>query len=112
MQRYPAIESVVCGRIHRSLQLRFSGTLLCAASGTTLALDAEAEEASYMESRALLLHHWKPDTGLITYWIHISTFMWWKLGRLCSTELTKSGHITDGAIRFFVIVQERNQSDF
>lgn len=78
VQRYPAIERVVCGHIHRSMQLRFGGTLLCTAPSTTtaigLALDAEAEEASYVEPPALLLHHWKVDTGLITHWVPIGTF--------------------------------------
>lgn len=78
VQGYPAIERVVCGHIHRSMQLRFGGTVLCTAPSTTtaigLALDAEAEEASYIEPPALLLHHWKPDTGLITHWVPIGTF--------------------------------------
>lgn len=78
VQRYPAIERVVCGHIHRSMQLLFSGTVLCTAPSTTtaigLARDAEAEEASYVEPPALLLHHWKLDTGLITHWVPIGIF--------------------------------------
>lgn len=78
VQRYPAIERVVCGHIHRSMQLRLGGTVLCTAPSTTtaigLALDAEAEAASFVEPPALLLHHWKPDTGLITHWVPIGTF--------------------------------------
>jgi 3',5'-cyclic AMP phosphodiesterase CpdA len=76
--RYPAVERIVCGHIHRSMQLRFGGSLLCTAPSTTtaiaLALDENAQEASYLEPPALLLHHWKPDTGLITHWVPIGTF--------------------------------------
>lgn len=78
VERYPAVERIVCGHIHRSMQLRFGGTLLCTAPSTTtsiaLALDANAQEASYLEPPAMLLHHWKPDTGLITHWVPIGKF--------------------------------------
>lgn len=78
VERYPAVERIVCGHIHRSMQLRFGGSLLCTAPSTTtaiaLALDANAPEASYVEPPALLLHHWKPDTGLITHWVPIGKF--------------------------------------
>lgn len=78
IERYPAVERVVCGHIHRSMQLRFGGTVLCTAPSTTTAialrLDENAEEASYLEPPALLLHHWKPDTGLITHWVPIGDF--------------------------------------
>lgn len=76
--QFPAVERVVCGHIHRSMQLRFGGTVLCTAPSTTtaiaLALDPHAEEASWLEPPALLLHHWKPDTGLITHWVPIGKF--------------------------------------
>lgn len=76
--RYPAVERLVCGHIHRSMQLRFGGSVLCTAPSTTtaiaLALDETAPEASYLEPPALLLHHWKPDTGLITHWVPIGKF--------------------------------------
>lgn len=78
VERYPAIERLVCGHIHRSMQLRFGGSLLCTAPSTTTAialrLDADAEQASYIEPPAMLLHYWKPDTGLITHWVPIGNF--------------------------------------
>ena len=78
VERYPAVERIVCGQIHRAMQLRFGGSLLCTAPSTTtaiaLGLEADAPEASYVEPPALLLHHWKPDTGLITHWVPIGTF--------------------------------------
>ncbi|AKF51446.1 phosphodiesterase [Pseudomonas syringae] len=76
--RYPAIERIVCGHIHRFMQLRFGGTLMCTAPSTTTAialrLHPEAADASYVEPPALLLHHWKADTGLITHWVPIGRF--------------------------------------
>ncbi|MCF5384939.1 phosphodiesterase [Pseudomonas syringae] len=78
VSRYPAIERIVCGHIHRFMQLRFGGTLMCTAPSTTTAialrLHPEAADASYVEPPALLLHHWKADTGLITHWVPIGRF--------------------------------------
>lgn len=78
VERYPSVERIVCGHIHRAMQLRFAGSLLCTAPSTTtaiaLGLDAHALEASYVEPPAMLLHHWKPDTGLITHWVPIGKF--------------------------------------
>jgi 3',5'-cyclic AMP phosphodiesterase CpdA len=78
VQKFPAIERVVCGHIHRFMQLRFGGTLLCTAPSTTTAialrLSPDAEPASYVEPPACLLHHWKPDTGLITHFVPIGNF--------------------------------------
>lgn len=76
--RYPAVERIVCGHIHRSMQLRFAGTMICTAPSTTTAialrLDADAEPASYVEPPAFLLHHWQPDRGLITHMVPVGNF--------------------------------------
>ena len=76
--RAPAIERIVCGHIHRFMQIRFGGTMLCTAPSTTTAialrLDPEAAPASYVEPPALLLHHWTADTGLITHLVPIGSF--------------------------------------
>jgi len=78
IRRFPAVERVVCGHIHRSMQLRFGGSVLCTAPSTTTAialqLDPHALEASFIEPPAMLLHHWKPDTGIITHWVPIGSF--------------------------------------
>jgi 3',5'-cyclic-AMP phosphodiesterase len=75
---YPAIERVVCGHVHRFMQLRFAGTVLCTAPSTTTAialqLRPDAEPASFIEPPACLIHHWKPDTGLITHLSPIGVF--------------------------------------
>ena len=76
--RYPAVERVLCGHIHRLMQLRFGGTLLCTAPSTTTAialrLDPHAVPASYIEPPALLLHQWRAGTGLITHLVPIGSF--------------------------------------
>ncbi|HEY5893394.1 MAG TPA: phosphodiesterase [Chthoniobacterales bacterium] len=82
--RYPAVERVLCGHVHRLMQVRFGGTLLCTApsTSTTIALQLrpDAVGASFVEPPAFLLHHWKPDTGIVTHLILVGTFsgpFWW-----------------------------------
>jgi 3',5'-cyclic-AMP phosphodiesterase len=76
--RYPAVERIVCGHVHRHMQLRFGGTLICTAPSTTTAISlqlrADAIPQSHVEPPALLLHHWRPEVGLITHLIPIGAF--------------------------------------
>jgi len=76
--RYPAVERILCGHIHRFMQVRFGGTMLCTAPSTTTAialqLDPDAKPASYVEPPAFLLHHWTPSVGLITHFVPIGSF--------------------------------------
>lgn len=73
--RYPAVERVLCGHVHRHISRRFGGTLLLTAPSTTTAialrLAPDAEPASHIEPPALLLHHWRPDAGLVTHFLPI-----------------------------------------
>jgi 3',5'-cyclic AMP phosphodiesterase CpdA len=76
--RYPAVERILCGHIHRFMQVRFGGTLLVTAPSTTTAialrLSPDAEPASFVEPPAMLLHHWRPETGLTTHLVPIGRF--------------------------------------
>ncbi|MGY9046222.1 hypothetical protein P775_26585 [Puniceibacterium antarcticum] len=78
VQRHPNVERILCGHIHRSMQMRFGGTLLMSAPSTTTAialrLEDGAEPASFIEPPAFLLHHWTPGTGLITHWVPVGNF--------------------------------------
>jgi 3',5'-cyclic AMP phosphodiesterase CpdA len=78
VSRFPAVERILCGHIHRFMQLRFGGTMLCTAPSTTpaiaLRLTPDAEPASYIEPPAFLLHRWTPETGLITHYVPIGSF--------------------------------------
>jgi len=76
--RHANVERIVCGHVHRFMQLRFGGTMLCTAPSTTTAialrLRPDAEPASHVEPPAILLHHWRPGTGLITHFVPVGTF--------------------------------------
>jgi 3',5'-cyclic AMP phosphodiesterase CpdA len=76
--RYPAVERILCGHIHRFMQLRFGGTMLVTAPSTTTAialrLQKNAAPASVIEPPAVLLHHWRPESGLITHLVPIGSF--------------------------------------
>jgi 3',5'-cyclic AMP phosphodiesterase CpdA len=76
--RYPAVERILCGHIHRFMQLRFGGTMLVTAPSTTTAialrLNDNAEPASFVEPPAMLLHHWRPQLGLVTHHVPIGSF--------------------------------------
>lgn len=76
--RYPAVERIVCGHVHRHMQLRFGGTVLCTAPSTTTAIDLQlrpdARAQSHVEPPAFLLHHWQSQIGLITHFVPIGQF--------------------------------------
>ena len=76
--RHPQVERILCGHVHRVMQLRFGGTVLCTAPSTTTAialqLKPDARPASHIEPPAMLLHHWRPGTGLVTHFVPIGTF--------------------------------------
>ncbi len=78
VSRYPSVERILCGHIHRFMQLRFGGTMLVTAPSTTtsiaLRLQPGAVPASFVEPPALLLHHWRAEGGLITHLVPVGTF--------------------------------------
>ncbi|WP_437609256.1 phosphodiesterase [Erwinia sp. V71] len=69
--RYPQVERVLCGHLHRSIQLRFAGTLVCSAPGTShqVALDLREEGPAHfcLEPAGFLLHCWTPQQGVVTH---------------------------------------------
>jgi hypothetical protein len=69
--RYPNVERVLAGHVHRAMQRRFHGTLAmtCPSTAHQLFLDLERPErlAVVMEPPACLLHVWSDATGLITH---------------------------------------------
>jgi len=76
--RYPAVERVLCGHVHRPIQLRWAGTLGSIAPSTahqaTLDLHAGAPLSMMMEPPGIALHHWQPGTGLVTHLSYIGQF--------------------------------------
>ncbi len=78
VSRHRQVERIVCGHVHRFMLLRFGGTLLCTAPSTTTAialqLRPDARPASHLEPPAFLLHHWRPEIGLLTHLLPIGAF--------------------------------------
>jgi 3',5'-cyclic AMP phosphodiesterase CpdA len=76
--RHACVERIVCGHVHRFMQVRFGGTILCTAPSTTTAialqLRPDARPASHVEPPACLLHHWRPGVGLVTHLSLIGSF--------------------------------------
>jgi 3',5'-cyclic AMP phosphodiesterase CpdA len=76
--RFPAVERILCGHVHRMMQMRFAGTLLCTAPSTATAIALRptvgAAPASFIEPPGFLLHHWRPDTGMLTHLVPIGVF--------------------------------------
>ena len=71
VERHPNIERVLCGHVHRSIQVRWRGTLGCVAPGTAhqVALDLQPERpAMYnLEPPCYMLHLWRETTGVISH---------------------------------------------
>lgn len=72
---YPNVERVVCGHVHRAVQVRFGGTLASIAPGVAhqvaFALDEGATPSFVMEPPAFHLHLWRPKQGLVTHQIYV-----------------------------------------
>jgi 3',5'-cyclic AMP phosphodiesterase CpdA len=66
---HPQVERVLCGHVHRPVQLRWAGTVASIAPSTayqfSLNLTAGAKLAFTMEPPGVPLLLWRPDTGLI-----------------------------------------------
>ena len=75
--KYPAVERILCGHVHRAMQVRFAGTLLCTAPSTTttiaLQLLPSAKPTSFKEPPAFLLHDWR-DGHLVTHHMLVGDF--------------------------------------
>jgi 3',5'-cyclic AMP phosphodiesterase CpdA len=76
--RHAQVERIVCGHVHRFMTLGFGGTILCTAPSTTTAialrLRPDARPASHVEPPGFLLHHWRPETGMVTHFLPIGDF--------------------------------------
>jgi 3',5'-cyclic AMP phosphodiesterase CpdA len=78
VSRYPAVERIACGHVHRFMLARFGETILCTAPSTTTAialqLRPDAQPGSYSEPPGFLLHHWTAEAGLVTHLVPVGTF--------------------------------------
>ncbi|WP_431857114.1 phosphodiesterase [Azospirillum sp.] len=71
VRRHPQVERVLCGHMHRPIQVRWAGTVASTAPGTShqVALDLRdaAPSAFVLEPPGYQLHLWQPDTGLVSH---------------------------------------------
>ena len=78
VRRHGNVERVMCGHVHRPIQVRWAGTMASIAPSTahqaTLDLRDNAPLSMRMEPPAIALHLWRPGTGLVTHVSYIGTY--------------------------------------
>jgi 3',5'-cyclic-AMP phosphodiesterase len=78
VRRHDNVERVMCGHVHRPIQVRWAGTMASIAPSTahqaTLDLHDKAPLSMTMEPPGLALHLWRPGIGLVTHVSYIGTY--------------------------------------
>jgi len=78
VRRHGNVERVMCGHVHRPIQVRWAGTMASIAPSTahqaTLDFGQGAPLSMMMEPPAIALHQWRPATGLVTHVSYIGEF--------------------------------------
>ncbi|WP_421997564.1 phosphodiesterase [Reyranella sp.] len=78
VRRHPHVERVMCGHVHRPIQMRWAGTLASIAPSTahqaTLDLQPDAPLSLMMEPPGLALHLWRSGNGLVTHVSYTGTY--------------------------------------
>jgi 3',5'-cyclic AMP phosphodiesterase CpdA len=78
VRRHPTVERILCGHVHRPIQVRWAGTIASVAPSTAhqtaLNLRPEAPLMYAMEPPAIALHQWRPGTGLVTHLSYIGDY--------------------------------------
>ena len=73
--RYPNVERVICGHVHRPIFVRFGGTIASAvpspAHQVALDLRENAPSGFMMEPPAFALHRYDPATGIVTHHAYV-----------------------------------------
>ena len=76
--RHPHVERVMCGHVHRPIQVRWAGTMASIAPSTahqaTLDLRDGAKLSMTMEPPGLALHQWRAGSGLVTHVSYIGDY--------------------------------------
>lgn len=71
VRRHPQVERVLCGHLHRPIQVRWAGTIASTAPSTAhqVALDLrdDAPSAFVMEPPGYQIHMWRADTGVVSH---------------------------------------------
>jgi 3',5'-cyclic AMP phosphodiesterase CpdA len=78
VERHPQVERVLCGHLHRPIQVRWRGTVASSAPSTGLqvALDlrADGDLAMGLEPAACQLHVWREEVGLVSHTSYIGEY--------------------------------------
>lgn len=76
--RHPEVERVLCGHLHRPIQVRFAGTIAstCPSPAHQVALDLAPDAPSrfMMEPPGYQLHQWREATGIVSHTAFIGDF--------------------------------------
>ncbi|HEX9260013.1 MAG TPA: phosphodiesterase [Acidimicrobiales bacterium] len=76
--RHSHIERVICGHLHRTIIRRWNGTLVMTAPSAahSVAFDVRVDGVAAWseEPPALMVHVWRPETGLVTHHVAIGEF--------------------------------------
>lgn len=71
VSRHPQVERVICGHLHRSIQVRWAGTVALTAPSTAhqvcLDLAPDAASAFVLEPPGFLVHAWSDDGPLVSH---------------------------------------------
>jgi Icc protein len=91
VRRYPCIQRVACGHLHRSIQTLWAGTLGSVAPSVAhqvaLKLDPDMIPAFVMEPPGFHLHLWNEDAGLVTHTAFVGDFAAYSYKTKASIEL-------------------------
>ena len=78
VRRHPGIERIICGHVHRDIQVRWGGTIASTAPSIVfqMAMDLRPDSpaAFVLEPAACPVFLWDPDTGLIGHMSVIGEF--------------------------------------
>ncbi len=76
--RHPEIERILCGHLHRPIQVRWRGTLASTAPSTAhqVAFDLRphATGAFVLEPPGYQVHAWSPETGIVSHTATVGRF--------------------------------------
>lgn len=78
VSHHPNVERIICGHLHRAIDVRFGGTIASTspapAHQVVLDLDPEALSQWNLEPGGLRIHAWTRTTGLVTHTLPVGAF--------------------------------------
>ena len=78
IRRHPQVERILCGHVHRAIEVRFAGTIAATAPScahqVSLDVGVNAPGRFVMEPPAYRLHAYTPETGLVSHTAYVGEF--------------------------------------